>query len=83
MKKYLVTGGTGFIGSALVKRLVHDGHKVVTLDNQSRGAIRRIEDVASDIEMIDGDIRDVDLVKLSEQFRGSEYRNILMLTPAS
>ena len=61
-KHYLVTGGTGFIGSALVKRLVTDGHKVRVIDNNSRGANRRIADVIDDIEFIEADIRDTDAV---------------------
>lgn len=32
--KVLVTGGTGFTGSALVKRLLSEGHKVIALDNK-------------------------------------------------
>jgi len=54
----LVTGGSGFIGSALVKALVRDGHKVRVLDDNSRGAARRLTEVAADIEFIGGDIRD-------------------------
>ncbi|HER26025.1 MAG TPA: SDR family NAD(P)-dependent oxidoreductase [Rhodospirillales bacterium] len=57
-KRYLVTGGTGFIGSALVKRLVKDGHRVRVLDNNSRGAPRRIADIVDDIEFVEADIRD-------------------------
>lgn len=57
-KKYLVTGGTGFIGSALVKRLVHEGHTVRVLDNNSRGALARLGDVLSDVEFVEADIRD-------------------------
>ena len=34
-KRYLVTGGTGFIGSSLVKQLVLEGHSVRVLDNNS------------------------------------------------
>jgi nucleoside-diphosphate-sugar epimerase len=59
----LVTGGSGFIGSALVKALVRDGHAVRVLDDHSRGAPRRLEAVADDIEFIGGDIRDAELVK--------------------
>ncbi|MEK7508762.1 MAG: NAD-dependent epimerase/dehydratase family protein, partial [Patescibacteria group bacterium] len=35
--KYLVTGGAGFIGTNLVKRLLADGHEVVVLDNYAAG----------------------------------------------
>ena len=61
-KTYLVTGGTGFIGVALVKRLLKEGHNVKVLDNNSRGALRRIEDFQNDIELVIGDIRDVNCV---------------------
>jgi UDP-glucose 4-epimerase len=57
-RRYLVTGGTGFLGSALVKRLVARGHSVRVLDNNSRGRARRLIDVADRIELIEGDIRD-------------------------
>jgi nucleoside-diphosphate-sugar epimerase len=60
---YLVTGGTGFIGSALVTRLVRDGHRVRVLDNNSRGAERRLASVINEVEMITGDVRDSDTVK--------------------
>ena len=33
----LVTGGAGFLGSSLCERLVNDGHRVVSLDDLSRG----------------------------------------------
>lgn len=56
-KKYLVTGGTGFIGSALVRRLVKEGNAVRVLDNNSRGNLIRIQDVINDIEFVKGDIR--------------------------
>lgn len=62
-KKYLVTGGTGFIGSALVKRLVKDGCRVRVLDNDIRGAKERLNDVYSKIEFIEADVRDADAVR--------------------
>ena len=37
MTKSLVTGGAGFIGTNLVKRLLSNGQKVVSLDNYSTG----------------------------------------------
>ncbi len=61
-KKVLITGGTGFIGSAVVKKHVVDGHSVRVLDNNSRGNIRRIKDIIDDIEFIEGDIRDPETV---------------------
>ena len=37
MKRILVTGGSGFIGSALVQTLVRDGHRVRVLDDNWTG----------------------------------------------
>ena len=60
MKKfYLVTGGTGFIGSAIVRRMVMEGYKVRVMDNNSRGTFRRLHDIKSDFEFIEADIRDL------------------------
>lgn len=58
MTRYLVTGGSGFIGSALVRRLVADGHAVRVLDDGSRGRARRLAEVADRVEVVDGDVRD-------------------------
>jgi len=59
----LVTGGSGFIGSSLVKALVRAGAKVRVLDDNSRGSPRRLKDVEKDIEFIAGDIRDAAAVE--------------------
>jgi nucleoside-diphosphate-sugar epimerase len=60
-KKYLVTGGSGFIGSALVRALIAAGHPVRVLDDNSRGASRRLADLnlssAARFEWIKGDVR--------------------------
>ena len=61
-KKYLVTGGSGFIGSALVKKLLNEGHSVRVFDNNSRGNLRRLDDVLDKIDFIEGDIRNFDQV---------------------
>jgi len=62
-KKYLVTGGTGFIGSALVRRFINEGHKVRILDNDIRGSRQRLKDVLSRIEIVKADIRDANAVR--------------------
>lgn len=55
---YLVTGGAGFIGSHLARRLVADGAAVRVVDNLSTGNLARLEDVNSSIEFIEGDLAD-------------------------
>jgi len=62
-KKYLVTGGTGFLGAALVKRLLSDGYDVTVLDDNSRGHQRRISHLDGPLTIIDGDIRNLENVR--------------------
>ncbi|MQX37420.1 NAD-dependent epimerase/dehydratase family protein [Roseospira navarrensis] len=59
----LVTGGTGFLGAALVRRLVADGERVRVLDNNWRGRPRRLGDAADAIDLVVADIRDPEAVK--------------------
>jgi nucleoside-diphosphate-sugar epimerase len=55
--KVLVTGGGGFIGSNLVRRLLTDGAAVRVLDNFATGHRTNLADVADDIELVEGDIQ--------------------------
>jgi len=57
-RRILVTGGSGFLGSALVKALVGAGEAVRVFDDNSRGAVRRLREVERDIDFVSGDIRD-------------------------
>jgi len=45
MTRVLVTGGAGFIGSHLCRRLLNDGHQVICMDNLLTGSLRNIEDL--------------------------------------
>lgn len=59
--KILITGGAGFIGSNLAKRLVQEGHNVVVLDSLLRGN-KLDKETFSKIDFIKGDVRDQELV---------------------
>lgn len=59
---YLVTGGAGFIGSNIVRRLVAQGKAVRVLDDLSTGRIENLAGVRDDVEFVEGDIRNTDTV---------------------
>ncbi|MGE5328469.1 MAG: SDR family oxidoreductase [Deltaproteobacteria bacterium] len=63
MSLYLITGGAGFIGSNLSEELIRCGHRVRVFDNFSSGSEENLKDILSDIELINGDVRDKEAVE--------------------
>ena len=61
--KVLITGGAGFIGSHLCDALVAEGKEVIILDNLSTGSEKNIAHLVGKIRVIQGDIRNQDLVE--------------------
>ncbi len=60
MACYLVTGGSGFIGSHLCRKLLKEGHTVRVLDDLSSGRRENLAAVADSIEFFAGDLRDTE-----------------------
>jgi UDP-glucose 4-epimerase len=59
----LITGGAGFIGSNMARFLLEKGEKVRILDNFETGKRENLTEIAKNIEVIEGDIRNPDIVK--------------------
>lgn len=70
-KRFVITGGAGFIGSNTVLELVKNNNKVIAIDNLSTGNMRNLSEVGSQISFVNGDIQDLDLLK--EQFTDADY----------
>jgi UDP-glucose 4-epimerase len=67
-KQVLVTGGAGFVGATLVRKLVERGHRIRVLDNYSTGDPAHLAGV--DAELVEGDIRDE--AALAKAFAGMD-----------
>jgi len=61
--KYVVTGGAGFIGSHVTKKLVERGDIVTVIDNMNTGKEKNLELVKDKINFVKGDILDIDLLE--------------------
>jgi UDP-glucose 4-epimerase len=68
--KVLVTGGAGFIGSNLVRALLDRGDDVRVLDNFSTGSRRNLEGLASNVEVVEGELRSYE--RVHNAVRGTE-----------
>ena len=71
MKKFIVTGGAGFIGSHLVKKLIDNGaEKILVIDDLSTGKLDNIKDFAQ-VEFKNKKIEEID--NLDELFKDYEF----------
>ena len=61
--KILVTGGAGFIGSHLVKRLLKNNHDITVIDNLERGKLEYLGEAHSKITFLNLDLRNYELIK--------------------
>jgi UDP-glucose 4-epimerase len=68
---YLVSGGAGFIGSHLVRKLIADGARVRVVDNLATGDRERLRDVEAAIEFIQADLADPSVCAAA--VRGVDY----------
>ena len=68
MKRILVTGGAGFIGSHLCERLLADGHEVIALDNYFTGHKRNIKHLLKHLyfELVRHDVINPYVVEVDE-----------------
>jgi UDP-glucose 4-epimerase len=73
MKKALITGGAGFIGSHLAERLIAEGYGVVVIDNLASGRTENLSSILShpDFKFVEADI--CDLATLKPEFEGIDW----------
>jgi len=65
LSKVAVTGGAGFLGSHIVRRLIDQGEEVSIIDDFSSGTVENLKDVGVKQKCVRGDLRDYRLAKKS------------------
>ncbi len=73
MKKVIVTGGAGFIGSHLTERLVREGHKVTVLDNLVTGRLKNLEAVGKNKNLSFVKLDITNAGRLNKYFKGADW----------
>jgi UDP-glucose 4-epimerase len=65
VKRILITGGAGFIGSHLTETLLAQGHHVTVVDDESTGSSSNLAHLQTETRLnyVQGDIGDIDLVR--------------------
>jgi len=71
MSLFLVTGGAGFIGSSIVRRLLALGERVRVIDDLSTGSLENLTDIADQIDFVEGSITESDVT--SEVMKDCEF----------
>ncbi len=75
-KNVLVTGGAGFVGSALVRELLNEDSNVIVFDDFSSGDVSNLEEIKGSIKIIKGDVLDP---KLKEVLKENEVEYVFHL----
>ncbi|HKQ07546.1 MAG TPA: NAD-dependent epimerase/dehydratase family protein [Blastocatellia bacterium] len=83
-QRIVVTGGAGFVGSNIVRRLLREGARVVVLDDFYTGTLENLPGDAADMEIVRGTVTDYEMVR--DVVRGAAIvfheaaRNIIVST---
>ena len=70
-KSVLITGGAGFIGSHLAKKLISKNYNVTIIDNLERGKLEFINDIIDDVNFINADLRNFE--SITAHFENQDY----------
>ena len=82
--KYVVTGGAGFIGSHITKKLVGRDDVVTVIDNMNTGKEKNLEAVIDKINFVKGDVLDTEMLEsITKDVDGVFHQAALASVPDS